>query len=125
MTEEEVNQFEKTQSQLNGLYIEIGLLSKKNPNDLVNKFKLKFINQTINESNQLLGDDYKPYISFHQFEDEELPTTSDVTMILEQYLNCLEKFRCDKIKYQSGEYYWVIGGKISDIGTHRPIKFKR
>ena len=125
MTKEIINQFEKTQSQLNGLYKEIGLLSKKNPNELLNKFKLKFINQTISESNELLGDEYKPYVTFSQFEEEELPSTSDVTMILEQYLNCLEKFRCDNIKYELGEYYWVINKKTSNIETHRPTQFKR
>lgn len=125
MTEEEINQFEKTQSQLNGLYIEIGLLSKKNPNDAVNKFKLKFINRTIEESNELLGEEYKPYQEFEKFEEEYMPTTSDVTMMLEQYLNCLEKLRSDNLEYSSGTYYWVIDGEISDIKTAHPLKFKR
>lgn len=125
MTEERINQFEKTQSQLNGLYKEIGLLSKKNPNELLNKFKLKFINQTISESNDLLEDTHKPYVTFSQFEEEELPSTSDVTLILEQYLNCLEKYRCDNIVYELGEYYWVINNKTSNIETHRPTQFKR
>ncbi|MCK9436890.1 MAG: hypothetical protein PHY68_10940 [Proteiniphilum sp.] len=125
MTEEEVNQFEKTQSQLNGLHIEIGLLSKKNPNDAVNKFKLKFINKTIEESNELLGEEYKPYQEFEKFEEEDMPTTSDVTMMLEQYLNCLEKLRSDNLEYGTGSYYWVIDGEISDIKTANPFKFKR
>ena len=47
MTRENVIQFKKVLSQINGLYKEIGLLSKKNPNDAVNKFKLTSINQTI------------------------------------------------------------------------------
>ena len=125
MTEEEINQFEKTQSQINGLYNEIGLLSKKNPNDAVNKFKLKFINQTISESNELLGEEYKPYLDFDKFEEEELPTTSDVTMMLEQYLNCLEKLRSDNLEYSVGTYYWLVDGEISDIKTAHPQKFKR
>ncbi len=125
MTEEEVNQFEKTQSQLNGLYNEIGLLSKKNPNDAVNKFKLKFINKSIEESNELLGEEYKPYQEFDKFGEEDMPTTSDVTMMLEQYLNCLEKLRSDNLEYRAGTYYWVIDGEISDIKTANPFKFKR
>ena len=36
MTKEEVDKFEKTQSQIDGLYKEIGILSKKSPNDIVN-----------------------------------------------------------------------------------------
>jgi len=125
MTEEEVNQFEKIQSQMSGLYMEIGLLSKKNPNDAVNKFKLKFINKSIMESNELLGDDYKPYQEFDKFEEAEMPTTSDVTMMLEQYLNCLEKLRSDNLEYRAGTCYWVIDGEISDVKTANPFKFKR
>ncbi|WP_319503178.1 hypothetical protein [uncultured Draconibacterium sp.] len=125
MTKEEVNQFEKTQSQLSGLYTEIGLLSKKNPNDAVNKFKLKFINQTISESNSLLGDDYKPFVDFEKFEEEDVPTTSDVTMMLEQYLNCLEKFRSDNIQYHSYDWFWLVNGKPSNIKTNPPVKFSR
>lgn len=125
MTEEQVSQFEKTQSQLNGLYIEIGLLSKKNPNDAVNKFKLKFINKTILESNELLGEEYKPYREFDKFEEEDVPTTSDVTMMLEQYINCLEKLRSDNLAYSGVSYYWLVDDHISDIKTANPFKFKR
>ncbi len=125
MTEENVNQFEKTQSQLEGLYKELSLLSKKNPNDAVNKFKLKFINQSLAESNDLLGENHKPYSHFNQFEDDDVPTTSDVTLMLEQYLNCLEKFRCDNIENHHGTYYWLVNGEKSNIKTNRPIKFTR
>lgn len=125
MNEESINQFEKTQSQLSGLYVEISLLSKKNPNEAVNKFKLKFINKILIESNELLGDDYLPFIEFERFNEDDLPTTSDVTMILQQYLNCLEKLRSDNLEYRSGEYYWVIDGQISDMKTAHPFKFKR
>jgi hypothetical protein len=55
-SEEEVIQFEKVQTQIKGLYNEIGILSKKNPNDAVNKFKLKFINQSLIEANDILKD---------------------------------------------------------------------
>ncbi len=74
---------------------------------------------------KLLGEEYKPYQEFEKFEEEDMPTTSDVTMMLEQYLNCLEKLRSDNLGYRSGIYYWVIDGEISDIKTANPFKFKR
>lgn len=120
MTEEDIKRFEKTDSQINGLYDEISLLSKKNPNDAVNKFKLKFINQTLLDANILLIDVYKPYDIFNIFDDNDLPTTSDVTMILLQYLKCLEKLRCDNIAPKTGAYYWIINDNISNIRTKRP-----
>ncbi len=72
MEEEEVFKFEKVQGQIEGLYKEIGLLSKKSPNDTVNKFKLKFINQLLIIANSLLTGDYKPLEGFETFEEERL-----------------------------------------------------
>ncbi|MHA8061418.1 hypothetical protein PQG22_09095 [Aquirufa beregesia] len=47
MTKQEVDTFEKVQSQLDGLHSEISALSKKSQNDALNKFKLKFVNQIL------------------------------------------------------------------------------
>lgn len=124
MTSENVIQFKKVLSQINGLYKEIGLLSKKNPNDAVNKFKLTFINQTIKESNDLLGQELKPYASFDIFGDDTTPTTSDVVMILEQYIAALNRLKANNIKskkiesdwgIETYQTFWEVDGKISDI----------
>ncbi len=47
----DVDKFEKLVGQVQGLYEEMSILSKKSPNDAVNKFKLKFINHQLGESN--------------------------------------------------------------------------
>ncbi len=121
----EVNKFEKVQGQFEGLYKEIGILSKKSPNDAVNKFKLKFINQILAEANTLLTKGYKPFQGFDLFEDEDLPSNSDVTMIFEQYLNCFEKLRGDNVvQGHLGIWYWVIDGDKSRIKTSQPKKLK-
>lgn len=126
MKEEEINKFEKVQSQVDGLYSEISLLSKKNPNDAVNKFKLKFINQLLSEANKILGKKYKPFEDFDRFTDDELPTVSDVAMIFEQYLSCLEKFRSDNIIYRDYQWYWKVSSdKGPKIKTNPPLKFQR
>lgn len=124
MTEKEVNKFEKIQGQIEGLYKEIGILSKKSPNDAINKFKLKFINQILVETNLLLIDDYKPLEGFEVFEEDDLPSNSDVTMIFEQYLNCLEKLRADNIIQDYGTWYWVIDEEQSNLRTSTPKKLK-
>jgi hypothetical protein len=124
MTEIEVFKFEKIQSQIDGIFKEIGLLSRKSPNDGVNKFKLKFINQLLIDANTLLTDDYKPLQGFDSFDDDDLPTNSDVTMIFEQYLNCLEKLRSDNITtkdYEQG-WFWIVDGEASSIKTIKPKK---
>ena len=132
MKTKEINLFEKTQSQLEGLLSEITVLAKKSPNDGVNKFKLKFINEILNSGNQILGKTYKPLDSFAQFDEDDLPTNSDVTFILSQYLNCLEKMRADNIVRKSDydgnkhvyEWFWVVDGSISKIKTSPPKKIK-
>jgi len=125
MTEEEINKFEKIQGQIKGLYNEIGTLSKKNPNDALNKFKLKFINQLLVLSNAFLIGDYKPLEGFEQFEDDDLPTASDVTVILEQYLNCFEKLRSDNIyQERTRAWHWLVNGKPSEIRTTTPEKLR-
>ena len=125
MTEKEVNKFEKVQGQLEGLYNEIGILSKKSPNDAINTFKLKFINQILVEANSMLKDDYVPFEGFEKFDENEIPTNSDATMVFEQYLNCLEKLRSDNITNPSfSSWYWIIEGETSKIRTTRPLKLK-
>ena len=130
MTEDEVNDFEKIQTQLDSLHSEISILSKKSQNDALNKFKMKFVNQAIAKANTMLGEKYKPFPDFIQFEDDDLPTNSDVTMILGQYLNCLEKLRADNISREQEydgnryfyEWYWRVDGKKSKIKTKAPEK---
>lgn len=126
MTEEEVVRFEKTQGQIQGLYTEVGILSKKSPNDALNKFKLKFINQLLVLANEFLIDNYKPLEGFEIFDDNDIPTNSDVVIILEQYLHCLERLRFDNISttYSKNGWYWLIDGKVSDKRTHSPVKLK-
>jgi len=49
MTSDLIEQFEKLHGQFEGLHKEVGMLSKKTPNDAINRFKLVFINKLIAE----------------------------------------------------------------------------
>lgn len=132
MTKEDVNKFEKVQSQIEGLLLEVTNLAKKSPNDAVNKFKLKFINEILIEANRILGKNYKPLSSFEKFDEDDLPSNSDVSFILSQYLSCFEKLRADNIyrkqEYDGNKYfyewYWVVGNSKSTIKTAPPKKIK-
>ncbi|MCH7927479.1 MAG: hypothetical protein IID03_05765 [Candidatus Dadabacteria bacterium] len=124
MNANEVDLFEKNYAQMQALFDEISNLSKKSPNDAVNKFKLNFINRVLNEANTLLKEKYTPFPDFTGFEEDELPTNSDVTMILLQYINCLEKLRSDNLATYGGTWYWVIDGQRSDNRTGLPKKLR-
>lgn len=118
----DISKFEKTNAQLEGIFIEIGALSKKKPDDAINKFKLKFINQLLKEANEILGPENLPFVDFSKFEEEDMPSNSDVVIILSQYLNCLEKLRADNITVYGGNWYWISKGQRTEIRTSAPKK---
>ena len=126
MKREQVQCFEKLHVQMKSLHTEIGTLSKKSPNDAVNKFKLKLINNLLQTGNELLKGEYKPLAGFDQFDEDDIPTNSDVTVVLAQYLNCLEKLRADNIrKHEHGvRWFWIVDGRSSEIETVPPRKLK-
>lgn len=133
MNKSDVDVFEKLSGQLISVYEEMSLLSKKNPNDAVNKFKLKFLNKLIDDSNQFLTDKYKPYEDFNIFDEDDMPQNSDVVFILSQYLQCFEKLRADNVIIKNASWYWKLKGTKNDkvdeygmiyIRTVRPKKLK-
>jgi hypothetical protein len=125
MTRLEVDTFEKIQAQIEGLHTEISTLSKKSQNDALNKFKLKFVNQTITDANVVLGEKHKPFVDFTNFDESEIPTNSDCAMMLSQYLSCFEKLRSDNIRRTNiNNWIWVVDGTDSDIKTSAPKKLK-
>jgi len=133
MNRSNVDIFEKLSGQLLGIYEEISLLSKKSPNDAVNKFKLKFVNKLISQSNEYLAEKYKPFDDFDNFDEDDIPQNSDVVFILSQYLQCFEKQRADNVVIRSGTWYWRVEGDKNDsvdddgmvlIRTVKPKKLK-
>lgn len=92
----------------------MSILSKKSPNDAVNKFKLKFINNQLSESNSLLAVRYRPFDDFEVFSEDEVPQNSDVVFILSQYLQCMEKLRGDFVVLRNGTWYWRVEGGVDE-----------
>lgn len=117
----DIELFEKIDTQLLGLYNEVSALSKKKPDDAVNLFKLKIINNVITEANNFLGDE-RPFTDFDTFDVDAVPSNSDVVLILSQYINCMEKVRSDNITYYSNAWYWVKEKMRTDIRTAPPKK---
>ncbi|EKT4507151.1 hypothetical protein ACU7AI_19625 [Pseudomonas aeruginosa] len=133
MNRNDVDVFEKLSGQLLSTFEEVSLLSKKSPNDAVNKFKLHFINRLISQSNDYLSDKYKSFEDFTTFDEDDMPQNSDVVFILSQYLQCFEKQRSDNVAMRNGAWYWRIEGNKNDnvdedgmifIRTVKPKKLK-
>lgn len=108
MKRKDVERYEKVIVQLESIYSELSNLSKKTPNGPVNKFKLNFINETLVVMNYFLSKEYAPFKDFAKFDTDELPSNSDVTFIISQYLQCAEIFRVDHItNIGYGHWAWV------------------
>ena len=115
-TNVDVDKFIKLVKQIKGLISEFSVLSKKKPDDAVNKFKIKLINPVLEVANYFVSDKkYKPFADFELFHEDDLPTNSDILVILSQYNACLEKYFEDSIHYYDYKYWWVVSGKSSDI----------
>lgn len=127
MKRKDVEQFDKINGQLEGIYEEITSMSKKAPNDGVNKFKLRLVNKVLEEANSLLDNKHKPFDDFTIFDEDTLPSNSDVAFILAQYLNCMENLRAENIRQEdySVQWYWIIDGKTSKEKTAPPKKLNR
>lgn len=126
MNRHQVSDFESVQAQLQGMYAEVSALSKRKPDDAINKFKLGLVNEILTECAKLLGQANRPVAGFDRFNDADLPTNSDVLVVLSIHLNALEKLRADNIleDYGSGLWFWKIDGKESGIPTAPPRKLK-
>jgi hypothetical protein len=125
MEKAEVDVFEKLVGQLQSLHSELAMLAKKSPNDAVNSFKLKFINSTLDQCNAFLGKKYKPFADFTAFAEDDLPSNSDTTFIISQYIECAEKFRSDNIVMQYGDWYWIVDGEYEDDRSVRTAPPKK
>ena len=85
------NMGNKVLDQIRTLKFEFLTLSSKKPNDTVNQFKLKYVNLSLKAANDLLKEE-KPYEDFETFEEDNLPTHSDVLMMLSLYLDRLASY---------------------------------
>jgi len=125
MDRDDVDRFEKLSGQLISIYEEISILSKKNPNDALNKFKLKFINDILVKCNDYLDVTYRPYEDFDQFEEDDIPQNSDVVFILSQYIQCFEKLRSDNVIMRHGNWHWRVIGNDGEEADSEGLVYIR
>jgi len=125
MNKEDIDIFEKLESKLRVMYEQISLLSSKKPHDAVNKFKLNFINDAITQANNFLGSSYVPFADYEKFNEDDIPSNSDVTFVLSSYLSSLKKFKSDNTKDEFGQIVWTFDVKEiprKNIKTNRLMK---
>ncbi len=91
MEPEPKRKLEQLLSQVWALERDFSELSKKKPDDIINNFKLKLVNDLLKKANTYLPVDRRPFPDFTEFCEGSLPSNSDVLIILSQYRECLRK----------------------------------
>lgn len=127
MTTDEIHKFETLQGQLQAFHMEMNTFVKKNPNDALNKFKLGLVNSVLKKANEFLGVERKPFAGFDSFDETAMPSTSDVLLIVSQYLSAFEKLRAENIYWDRDEGNWCWSGpdRIKKIPTGPPKKLEK
>ena len=125
MKRADVDVFEKLTGQLDSLHQEMSVLARKSPNDAVNAFKLRFLNAALKRCNEFFGEKYRPFSDLDLFPEDQLPSNSDVTFIISQYIECAEKFRADNIEHSIGKvWYWKTEDSGEKVRTAPPRKIE-
>ena len=104
------------------MHTEISQLAKKSPNDALNAFKLKLVNKILAAGNEILSDGYQPFEDFSQFDPDDIPTNSDVTLILTQYMEQAERYRSDHVVFEDFKWFYKVNGRVSSIPAAQPTK---
>lgn len=90
-TDEAVYLYESTNDIFDGLIKEVRELSKKKPDAILSKGKVKIINRVLTDLQTVL--EHEPEKKFLDLlDDEDLPQTSDAVLIMVQYESVLADF---------------------------------
>lgn len=109
ITQDAVNRYELLNPLLLGVYKELQELSKKKPDTPLNNFKIKSVNRILEPIRELLKEeDVYPFLDILDMDD--VPTNSDVVLILSQYIESMNIFHSKYYSYNisSGKHEWCI-----------------
>ncbi len=102
-SEKNVDEFKLLSEMLKSQKIEFDLLSKKKADGALNKMKIKMTNRVLEPLKSLLTNEES-----HNFldilDEENLPTNSDVVLILSQYEAAISKFTERYFRQDKGSY---------------------
>lgn len=108
ITQYEVDQYYLLNPLINGIYYEFKELSKKKSETVLNVYKVKVVNRILEPIRKMLANE--EVITFLDVLDQDdLPTNSDVILILNQYLRALSMFYSRYYEDSSkGKYEWAV-----------------
>jgi len=123
--EADVESFLKLEVQLKSTRKEMAELSKKKPNDVVNKFKLGHLNLMLRTANEFLRE-HLPLEGFEEFDEAVIPSNSDVVFVLAQYTDAIYRFRETNTHFVEHDNYWKLSNGVAKVksGTNHNFKYR-
>lgn len=108
ITQYKVDQYHLLNPLINGIYNEFKELTKKKPETVLNVYKVKVVNRVLEPIKELL--EKEEVIEFlDTLDQDDLPTNSDVILILNQYLKALRMFYSKYYEHSpEGKYIWAV-----------------
>ncbi|MDR0438268.1 MAG: hypothetical protein LBH22_08225 [Bacteroidales bacterium] len=104
-TQADVSKFEMLEKLLVSIYDEMKEFSKKKPDEILNKFKVKNINRVLEQIKEILK--REPTNEFLDLLDEEsLPSNSDCILIIGQFNASMKQFRSKYHGWTGIDYTW-------------------
>lgn len=102
-SDSDITQYKMLNELVEAVYTEMKELSKKKPDDLLNKFKVKSVNRVLEKLKVLLVSE--PTVEFLDVLDEEsLPSNSDSVLIISQHIAALKQFKNKYYRYDSSSF---------------------
>ena len=106
-TKEKADTYENLNPFLQKMYQEFKDLSKKNPDAIISKAKIKIVNRLLEKIQEIFkGKNYADLLDL--LDEDDLPQASDVALILSQYQSAMEKFKDEHYGWTGSEHIWFI-----------------
>jgi hypothetical protein len=104
-SEADVSKYEMLEKLLTSIYEEMKELSKKKPDEPLNKFKVKNVNRVLEQIKEIMKQE--PTNEFLDLLDEDsLPSNSDSILIIGQFNAAMKQFRSKYHGWTGVEYVW-------------------
>lgn len=104
-TSDKVDRWRITAPLLTAMYKEFQEFSRKKPEGVISKSKIKITNRLLEECRQVLQS--SPSIAFLDlFDEDDLPQNSDVVLMLSQYVASMTNFRANHYGFDGLKEKW-------------------
>lgn len=107
-SQDKVNTYKTTIPLLKSMYVEFKELSKKKSDSAINKSKIRVANRLL-EKVRIVLENEETLEFLDLFDEDDIPQTGDVTLMLSQYVAAMEGFQKKYHGYTPGlGHHWKI-----------------